>query len=393
MKTFNIGLYDLLSFGLGGLNWQSFIDKYNEIYDAEIIDGFDKAPLQLDTTFSQLIANAAATTLPAYVDPESPGYEKALQDVRGAMGNIPTFKAFYSLNRTTLQKRLQLISVYGKMALDGEMQETFLKLIDEATDGLIKGYYNALTHQRMQIVSTGKFVINSTNNPRGLQGIEIGFNIPAANFDALTTTARWWTNATHSTANEGNAADPISYMQARIRYIRNTKHVLVPMHIEMSNTLFDDLVQHSAVQKRIGYYIQPLASSDSVATGIAKNLSDEQIKQTLGRLVGMPIKTYNSVAYVDTVDTTNHKIVPTPIENFKKENIAFVPDGKIGEIQSARILTLGYENDKVATYDGGRLTLSQRANAETHSIYIESESASLCVPSAVNQIFISTVTV
>ena len=44
-------------------------------------------------------------------------------------------------------------------------------------------------------------------------------------------------------------------------------------------------------------------------------------------------------------------------------------------------------------YDGGRLKLTQRANPETHSIYIESEAAQMCVPRMPQYMFISTVTV
>lgn len=54
---------------------------------------------------------------------------------------------------------------------------------------------------------------------------------------------------------------------------------------------------------------------------------------------------------------------------------------------------MGYEANKVASYDGGRLKLTQRANPETHSIYIESEAAQMCVPRMPQYMFISTVTV
>ena len=69
-----------------------------------------------------------------------------------------------------------------------------------------------------------------------------------------------------------------------------------------------------------------------------------------------------------------------------------MPDGKLGDIMGVAPITLGYDADKVALYDGGRLVLTQRAIPETHSIYIESEAAQLCVPSAVRGMFVSTVT-
>ena len=70
-----------------------------------------------------------------------------------------------------------------------------------------------------------------------------------------------------------------------------------------------------------------------------------------------------------------------------------MPVGQIGTIQGVEPLTLGYEANKVASYDGGRLKLTQRANPATHSIDIESEAAQMCVPRMPQYMFISTVTV
>lgn len=82
------------------------------------------------------------------------------------------------MNRVTVRQQLQLLQRVGMSALTEEMQNVFLGLLDESADGLIGSYYNALTHQRMRIVSTGKFTIDTDNNPRGLKGITIDFNIP-----------------------------------------------------------------------------------------------------------------------------------------------------------------------------------------------------------------------
>lgn len=85
-------------------------------------------------------------------------------------------------------------------------------------------------------------------------------------------------------------------------------------------------------------------------------------------------------------------LITVPVENFKETNIAFIPEGIIGDIQGVEPLTLGYAPEDVASYDEGRLKLTQRAEPKTHSIYIDSECCQLCVPGAVQHMFISTVT-
>lgn len=390
MKRVPLDLYKLIEFGLGGDTWQQFVDHYNDKYDELSIEGFEFAPTKINYTWSQLISSTGAKTLPAYVDPESPGYEKALREVQGQTGNIPTQKAFYSLNRVTVLEKMQLVNQFGNAALTPEMQDVFLGLLDESTDGLIQGYYNSLTNQRMRIVSTGKFTIDVNNNPRGLQGITLDFGIDSSHFDTLSGTARWWTDADRTT--EGTAADPIIYMKKRVKYIRKNGHVGVPIHIEISDALWQDVLVHSAVLKRIGYLLQPLAKADSDAVSYAQNLADDTLKAAIERIVGVPIVVRDTLAFVDKPNATTHELEVVQVENFNPKNIAFVPDGRIGSIQGVSPLTLGYDADKVATFNDGRLVLTQRAVPETHSIYIESEAAQLCVPSVPQYMYISTVT-
>ena len=67
----------------------------------------------------------------------------------------------------------------------------------------------------MRIVSTGKFTIDTDNNPRGLKGITIDFNIPENHYQVLAGTSRWWTKDEHIPANQGSASDPIKEQSER----------------------------------------------------------------------------------------------------------------------------------------------------------------------------------
>lgn len=395
MNTNNVDLHKLLAFGLGDEDWQQFVDHYEEKYDAVQIDGFVKVPMKLNYTFSQLISSTGATTLPAYVDPESPGYEKALRSISGETGNIPTQKAFYRLNRVIMQEKLQLVQQFGEAALDADMLDCLLGLFDESTEGLIKGYHNSLTHQRMRIASTGKFTIDTENNPRGLNGIEISFGVADNHYLTNSNGKRWWTTTEHVEANEGADSDPIQDIKDTMKKIRRTFHVIAPMHVEMAEDLMQDLLSHSKVLKRIAQSAWATVESEATLLANAKNQSDEWLKARFQQLCGVSIITRDSIAYVDKPGTNSDgekDLVTVPVENFKATNISFLPDGNWGTIQGVKPLTLGYEPEYVAEHDGGRLILSQRANPETHSIYIESEAAQLCVPGQPQNMFYYTVT-
>lgn len=222
MRNNPVDFYKLLEFGLGGDTWQQFVDRYKEKYEGMVIDGFEFAPTSINYTWQQLVAATTVTTLPTYVDPESPGYEKQRGSAKGETGSIPTQKAFYSLNRTIVREKMQLMQMFGQAALNQDMMNVIMGLLDESADGLIKGYYNSLTNQRMQIVSTGKFKIDATNNPRGIKDITFDFGIDESHFDTLSGSQRWWTNADKST--EGTASDPIAYMKNKVKEIRSKYH-------------------------------------------------------------------------------------------------------------------------------------------------------------------------
>ena len=404
MRTIPVTLRDIMSLGLGGATWQQFVDKYEEKYDEVSIDGFDFDPITIGYTFAQLVSKTAATVLPTYVDPESEGFEMPLGQLEGITGNIPTQKLFYSVNRVIVREQMQLVQRFGQLALNDDMRDIMFKLLDEGTDGLIQAFYNALNHQRHQVVSTGQFTINATNNPRGLKGITIGFGVPADNFDDLTKTGtgnrlteRWWTNANHTTANQGSASDPIKYMQDRVKYIRRTGHYYGPLRLELCQDLWDDLLTHSAVLQKIGYNLVPTAASAAIAQSVAENTGDDQKKEVIRKLIKVDeIVTRDTYAYVSAPDTTTGNapdLVTTQVENFKKENIAFIPTGKIGGIQGVQPLSMGYDAGDIAYAMGNRLLIEQEGIPRTHSINVNGEMAQLCVPSAVRQMFISTVTV
>lgn len=393
MNTNPTGMFSVFDNGLGGLDWQSWVDRYEEKYDAFEVDGFEFAPTTLNYTFAQLIASTGATALPTWVDPESPGYEAALRELSGKTGNIPTAKRYYRFNRTIINEQLQLIQRYGNAALTPEMEDIFMGLNDEGTDGLIQMFNNALTHIRNQVVSTGHFSLTSVNNPRGLQGIDIDFNIAADHFDTLKGQKRWWTDANHET--EGTASDPIQYLKDRVKFIRRTKHYAGALKMEISKDLFDDMLNHSKVRATLGIYFYPTTTDATTRTAAIQFMGDDAFKEAIRKIIGVDaIVVKDTYAFVDAPGTDANgdpDIITTRIDNFAADNIAFIPTGKIGDIQGVQPLSIGYDADKVAYYNGGRLLLTQRANPKTHSVYIEGEFAQLCVPSVPQWMFISTV--
>ena len=393
MKTIPVTLRDMMQLGLYGEDWQTFVDHYEEKFNAATIDGFAFAPVSLGYTFAQMLSKVGATVLPTYVDPESEGYEMPLGSAQGVTGNIPTQKLFYSVNRVVVREQMQLAQRFGQLALDDEMASVMFGLLDEGTNGLYQAFLNALNHQRHQVVSKGEFTINATNNPRGIKGVTIGFNMPAANKDVLLGSAQWWTDADHTT--EGVNSDPIQYLKNRVKEIRRTLHYNGPLKMEMSQDLWDDMLGHSKVLPLISSYIYRNISSDAVRADLINFESDDVYKEAIRKMIKVDeVVIRETYAYVSKPGVNadgEPDLIEERIDNFDPNNVAFVPTGQLGTIQGVQPLSMGYDPEKIAYAMENRLLIEQEDIPRTHSINVNGEMAQLCVPNAILHMYISTV--
>lgn len=393
MKNNVANYYDLMTFGLGNVTFQQFVDKFQTKYNTLQVDGFDwDAEIQLDYTYEQLITSLNIATLPVYVDEASEGLDKSFGKFEIGSNRIPTQKHRYPISAKMMREQLLMVQKFGEAALTGQTRDALRNLLFDSTDKLLAGNRNALTHQRMKIASTGQFTIDLENNPRGLKGLTFDFGVPAANKQTLSGTARWWTNAEHITANEGTASDPILFLKDKRKAMKKLGYP--KGHFEMSVDLFDDLLTHSKVLQRIGYSQYPAAADAAVAKSYAENMTDEAKKVAIERLVGAPIVTRDSMAAVEKFDAESKALTVSHIESFKATNVSFVPDGQIGTIKSVQPIV--FQDDptmRTAWFDGGRTLLTQRFESKTRTMYVESEMAVLCVPNMPQYMQIYTVTV
>ena len=390
MKNHVSNYYDLMTFGLGDVSFQQFVDRFQLKYNELNVEGFNWDPeIQLDYTYEQLIGSLNIATLPVYVDEASEGLDKSFGSFQIGSNRIPTQKHRYPVSAKMMREQMIMYNRFGAASLTGQTRDALRDLLFDSTDKLIAGNRNALTHQRMKIASTGQFSIVLENNPRGLKGLTFDFGVKTK--ETLTTTARWWTNAEHTTANEGAASDPLLYLKNKAKAARKAGYPA--FHFEMAQDLFDDLLMHSAVLKRIGFAAYP-AATDATALSYAQNMTDEAKKDAIQRIVGVEIKTYDSLAAVEKFDEETKGIKPVTIENFKSTNVSLVPNGQIGTIKSVQPMVFTDDpTQRIAWFDGGRTLITNRFESKTKTMYVESEMAVLCVPNMPQYMQIYTVTV
>lgn len=374
MEARDATFYDLIARGLPDISYQEFVDRYlAETQNGRKTDGFEWDPnMQIDFTYAQIQAELGIATMPTYVDIDSPGVYKSTDGFELSTGKIPRFKHGYAINEKILREEMIIAKRTGRYSTN--LQMSIMQILFDNTQKLIMGNYNALTYQRDQMVSTGKFTLTADNNPSGIKGITFKANIPDENVTTLSGAQRWFVD---SNGTEGTSSNPVKDLRDRGRALR--RKGVVNFHWEVDSETFDMSINHGKVRTAVVANMYPLASTDQVAI-IAATLDDNTIKATLERLIGAPIKVVDNIVAVEKFNKDKGEIDKKQIRSFAPNVWVLVPDGSLGSIKSVEPIVVPDPAARIAYFDGGRTVLKQWFITRTNTQYIESESTQLVVP-------------
>lgn len=375
--------YDLVSRAFNGdatsRRLQTFIDSTMSLkYNGLKLDGFSFAPdMQLDYTYEQIQKELGITPMASYYDVDSPAIPKAEQEVSLATGRVPRMKEVIYFNEDKVRKQL----ILEKMLSDEKIPIQAGQKLFETVDELIGRHTNSLTYQRNQMVSAGKLVLNDKNNPDGTLRVTLSANIPLKNRKTLSGDAKFWKDKTY--AQEGTKADPI---QSIIDWLQPILDKGIKGHIEINLTYYRRLLRHSKVNQTIGFGLWPTVSAES-ATGAATVLPFSQKTSALEDLLGVKIKTVDSISSVLTYNTKSKRMEPTTAPSFNPDVIVFIPDGKVGEVLTVMPISTQDNSALVSTFYDGRLMLTVARDAVTKCQGFHTEMTSLVVPNVPQYFF------
>ncbi len=380
MNAYDITFYDLLSRALGentSSALQSFLDEtMARKYNALQLDGFEFDPfMQDDFTFEQIVAELGINAAAQYYDLDSPAIPDKARSVKAYTGKIPRMKKVEYFNEDKLRK---MLIVENRRDIGSErIAEIAYEQLFITVDKLVGGHTNALTFQRHQAISTGKFEINSTNNPNGIAGVTIDYHVPAANKTTLTGTSRWWTSSTHARANEGANADPVADLRGEVEKARKAG---VRGHFEVELDYFKEVLGHSKVVAALGVAVLPTAAAETQAA-YAGVMGYERKKEVLEAIIGAPIKTIDSIVAMQKVDASTKSIVASQLRAFNQNVFVFVPDGNIGVVKTVRPIAI--DGGVYGQFYDGRLLLTVGADFVKKCQSYNTEMTSLAIPTAV----------
>ena len=375
MDTYSIQFYDLLSRALGaGESLQSFLDntmalKYNSLQ----LDGFTFDPfMQTDFGYEQIVGELALNPVAQYYDLDSPALPDGTVGSKSYTGKIPRMKKVEYFNEDKLRK-MKLIedrrSVTPEQIARVAYEQLFITM-----DTLVGGHTNALTYQRHQAVSTGKFTISAANNPKGVKNVTLDFHLPSANKTPLTSTARWWTSSTHTAANEGLNANPVKDLTD---IVAKARYAGIRGHFEVEIDYLKECLAHTKVLAVIGVSVLPASDSTS-QTAYASIMSYEQKKSALETIIGAPIKAIDSLVPIESIDKTEKAFTRSNVNAFEKDVWVFVPDGNIGTVKTVEPIAI--EGGNYASFYGGKLLVTVGVDFVKKCQSYNSEMTSLVIP-------------
>lgn len=375
MDTYSIQFYDLLSRALGpGESVQTFLDntmalKYNSLQ----LDGFTFDPfMQTDFTYEQLTGELNLNPVAQYYDLDSPAIPDGTTGFKSYTGKIPRMKKVEYFNEDKLRK-MKLVED-RKSSSASQIAQIAYEQLFITMDNLVGGHTNALTYQRHQAVSTGKFVINSTNNPKGVKNITLDYHIPTGNKTTLSGTARWWTTTSHIKANEGSAANPVKDL---LDIVAKARYAGVRGHFEVEIDYLKECLGHSGILSLIGVSVLPAAAADAQAA-YAGIMTYEQKKSRLEDLIGAPIKAIDSLVPIESIDVVSKSMARQNINAFDKNVWVFVPDGQIGVVKTVEPIAI--EGGRYGSFYGGKLLVTVGVDYVKKCQSFNSEMTSLVIP-------------
>ena len=374
--------YDLISAGLGSKSFQEFVDSYlANKYNGLKTLGFDwDSEIKIDYTYQQLEAERGIYSMSTYITPGAPSPVKSNQSFVVNYGTIPHNSHSYSLDDRTL--RLQAMINKETSMVTQNMRNAIRDLLFDTTDKLIGGNYGTLTYQRDQMVSNHALTLTETNDPNGLKNVTFSANVPSANVKTLTTTARWFTDVNNT---EGSASDPISNL-LDMQLLMENKGVAA-YHWEVDKLSLRRAFKHSKVLASIAMSLYPTMPLANASSAIGIMAYDAKLAALEG-ILGCPITVIDNVVAVEKFNNATGRVEPTQMRSFAADTWALVPDGQLGSIMSVQpILIGGTDANNIAEFDGGRTLLRRYYDIRTNVQYVQSDNASLVVPSVANRMF------
>lgn len=359
------------------------------------LSGFERWDIpQVDFTYEQLEIESDIKVMATYVDLNSEAIPTGSKVGSILSGSIPRQKARFIIGENDYRKQMMLIERLNTAArLTGSdssesVAAMLTKLLFGGLTDLQDAHIGSLNYQVGQMKSAGAVTLTDANNPRGIQNVTFSAQVPTENVTTLTSTKRWFTDATKAT--EGTACNPTQDIKDLISKAKERYDDVV---LEVDEKSFLEDMKHSKWQIALGYIIMPTllaggkdATTDASAMAVTNASSDDVIKNAFVKFCGFPVEFSKTVCGIEKWDNESKSLKREKLRAFNADTYLARPAGEIGTMKN--VTPLRPDSSAIsALIFGNRGIIEYRYDAKHKVQDWASELTALAVPSRPKDMF------
>lgn len=313
-------------------NLQLLVDTHLAAFNVPVWKRFwDWGNPTVSIDFATVIGKHRVEAMASIVDRDSRAPLRSKQGLERLSGQVPSIKEMFHMTQTEYREYLVMkqMQLGGTLATQLDLLFNYMKIAGNAA-------HKTLDVLTFQALSTGKIVLNTTNNPDGIvTTTEVDLLMPSAN--KYKTTAANWGNFT--------TANPIEDIEKIVEDF-DAKGIRFDK-ILMPRATFNNMKKCTAVKELLsGFYFAGVKNAKDLIVSLDR-VNEFLLAETL------PV-----IELVDSITGVEKDGVISTYNAWTAGQVSFVPSGKLGIMHNAACIEqlqpvtgIGY-----ATYDRALLS-------------------------------------
>lgn len=337
----------------------SRLDKFNQPWHKQY---FGFAAPQLSLTYSAVLGENIVTTAASVVSRDAETPLRARQALAKLSGEIPAIKVMRKLNESHVRDYDALQSIPN--ITDKTKADQVWKLIWDDAKYVADSVDKRLDMFAAQAVSSGKITIDINTNPDGIVLPPVDLLHPNAN--KTNASVSWATSAT---------ATPIQDIAAVVSQAQGQGFSYSKMIMDLAT--YNLFIKAKEVVDSVSLFFGITKSASSSATA---PITQERVNQYL-QASNLPIIEVVNIRVAIEKDGLRTVVNPWDVAN-----VAFVPDGQLGEIKNALAVEETRPVEKVVYAKKENTLISKWRDNEPFGEWTKAELNAFPALTAINQI-------
>jgi len=341
------------------------LEKFNQPWYSKY---FSFALPQISLTYTAVLGNSVITPAASFVTRDGETPLRSRETLQSLTGKIPPIKVMRDLDEEKYRNYMVLQDM--KAIKDNEKKNQALKLIWDDLKYVTEAVDKRLDYTVAEAISTGTITITADNNPDGIVVGTIELEMPAEN---KVNASVDWSNSVNS--------KPITDITNLVNGAYGKGKTFAKMLID--NTAFLQFMQSKEVKETVGTFFGLSAAARNSQTA---PLTSDRINEYM---VAAKLPIFEIVDVRVPIEKDGNVSILQP---FKAANIAFVPDGNLGEIKNALAMEEMKPVEHVTYNKKGRTLISKWSANEPWGEWTKAELNAFPVVDTIKYIYLLSTT-